>query len=73
MSSGFPTKRVSNQSSQLQRLAKNSNFTFCKFTSDTLQIANNKGADQTVRKSRLVWACVVRKPLKAGFLEAHMC
>ena len=29
---------------------------------------NNKGADQAVRMLRLVWAFVVRKPLKTGFL-----
>ena len=37
-------------------------------TYDTLQKANNKGADQTARMRRLVCACVVRKPPKTGFL-----
>ena len=39
----------------------------------TLQKAYNKGTDQTVRMRMLVCACVVRKPLKTGFLvAAHM-
>ena len=29
----------------------------------------NKGADQTAQMRRLVCACVVRKPLKTGFLR----
>ena len=32
------------------------------------QNTNNKGADQAARMRRLVCACVVRKPLKTGFL-----
>ena len=32
---------------------------------------NNKGADQTARMPRLVCACVVRKPLKTGFLASR--
>ena len=36
-----------------------------------LQIANNKGADQTARMCRLVCACVFRKPLKTGFLTSR--
>ena len=31
---------------------------------------NNKGADQTARKHRLVYACVVRKPPKTDFLAS---
>ena len=31
----------------------------------------NKGADQTARMCRLVCACVVRKPLKSGFLASR--
>ena len=42
LSSGFPTKRVLNQTLQLQRLAIK--FTCSKFTYDTFQKANNKGA-----------------------------
>ena len=38
---------------------------------DTLQNANNKGADQTARMRRLVCACVVRKPPKTGFLASR--
>ena len=36
-------------------------------TYGTFQKANNKGADQTARMRRLVWACVVRKHPKTGF------
>ena len=42
--------------------------TRCKFTYNTFQKANNKGADQTARMRKLVCACVVRKPPKTGFL-----
>ena len=47
LSSGFLTKRVSNQSPKLQRLARN--FTCGKFTDDNFQNANNKGVDQTAQ------------------------
>ena len=47
------------------------NFTSSKFTYDTFQKANNKGADQTARMRRLVCACVVRKPPKTGFLASR--
>ena len=43
----FPSKRDSNQSPQLQRLARN--FTCSKVTYGIFQIANNKGADQTAQ------------------------
>ena len=39
-----------------------------KFSYDTFNKANNKGADQTAWMRRLVCACVVRKPPKTGFL-----
>ena len=38
------------------------------FTYETIQKANNIGADQTARMRRLVCACVVRKPPETGFL-----
>ena len=38
---------------------------------DTFQKANYKGAYQTARMCRLVGACVVRKPPKAGFLTSR--
>ena len=47
------------------------NFTSSKFTYDTFQNANNRGADQTARMRRLVCACVVRKPPKTGFLASR--
>ena len=70
LSSGFLTKRVSNQSPQLQRLARKLKF-HLKFTYDTFQKANNKGADQTAWMRRLVCACVVRKLPKIGFLASR--
>ena len=47
---------------------ENRNFTRGKFTYETYQKANNKGADQSARMRRLVCVCVVRKPPKTGFL-----
>ena len=35
---------------------------------NTFQKGKNKGADQTARTGRLVCACVVRNPPKAGFM-----
>ena len=72
LSSGFLKNRDSNRSSELQRLARI--LKFClkhKFRYATFQKANNKGADQTARMRRLVCACVVRKPLKTGFLASR--
>ena len=66
LSSGFPTERVSKQSPQLQRLARNQNFTCRKITYDTFRKANNEGAYQTARMRRLVCGCAVRKPPKTG-------
>ena len=71
LSSGFPTKLVSNRSPQLQRLARKLKFHYSKFTYDTFQKANNKGANQTAGMRRLVCACVVRKPPKTGFLASR--
>ena len=68
---GFPTKAVSKQYPQLQRLAVNCNFTCRMFTFDTFQKANNKSTDQTALICRLVCACVVRKPQKTGFLASR--
>ena len=70
LSSGFPSKRVSNQSHKLQRLARKLKL-YLKVTYSTFQKANNKGADQTVRMRRLVCACVVRKPLKTDFFASR--
>ena len=50
---------------------ENWNSICSKFTYDSFQKANNKGADQTVRMRRLVCACVVRKPPKTGFLATR--
>ena len=58
---GFPKKRDSNQSPQLQRLARKLTF----------QKAYNKGADQTAQMRRLVCAFVVPKSPKTGFLVSR--
>ena len=60
LSSGFLKKPVSNQTTQLKRLARKLKFTCSKFTYGTFQY--NKGADQAARMCRLVCTCVVRKP-----------
>ena len=39
-----------------------------KFTYETFQKENNKGADQTAQMPRLVCACVVHNAPKTGFL-----
>ena len=72
ISSGFQTKRVSNQAPQLQRLARK--FEISPVASvhyDTFQKAKNTDADQTVRMRSLVCPCVDRKPLKTGFLASR--
>ena len=69
-SSGFPSKRVSNRSSQLLRLARKLKF-HLKLTYDTFKKANNKGADQAARIRRLVCACVIRNTPKTGFLASR--
>ena len=69
--SGSPTKRDSNQSSQLQRLARKLKLDkLSKLTYGTCQKANNKGTDQTAQMHRLVCAFIVRKPPKTGFLAS---
>ena len=65
---GFLTLRVSNQSPQPLRVAGKFEFyLFSKFTYDTFQIVNNKGADQTARMRRLDCACVVHKHQRQVF------
>ena len=71
LSSGFPSKRVSNRTPQLQRLARKLIFSCSQVKYGTFQKANNKGADQTARMYRLVCACVVCKPTKTGFLASR--
>ena len=44
------------------------NFACSKSGYDTFQIANIKGADQTVRVRGLICGCGVRKPPKTGLL-----
>ena len=69
LSSGFPTKRDSNQSPHLQRLPRRS-----KLRVTSLENANNKGADQSARNMRiLVCAFVVQKPPRTGFLASRPC
>ena len=53
------------------RLLENFNFTYSKFSYDTFQKVNNKGADQTVRMRRLVCTYVVLKPPEFSRVKAH--
>ena len=68
LSSGFPSKRVSNRSPQLHRLARKLKFYGIRGQIWYFPKANNIGADQTARMRRLVCAYVIRKPQKTGFL-----
>ena len=68
LSSGFPTKRVLNQSLRLNRLARILNFSRSKCRYDSSKKADNKVADETARMRRLVWAFIVtnhRRPVFA--------
>ena len=68
LSSGFPTKRDSNQSPHLQRLPRRSKLRVASLENP----ANDKCADQSARSMRmLVCAFVVRKPPKIGFLASR--
>ena len=68
MSSGFPTKLDSNQSAELQRLARKLNdCARSKSICATFQLVNNKGADQPAPKCRLDCALYVRKPRRHVF------
>ena len=49
LSLGFLTKRDSNQSPQLQRIAGILKFRSYMSRYDTIELANNKGADQTAK------------------------
>ena len=73
LSTGFLTKGVSNQSPQLQRLARKLKFPCSRFTYGAFQKANNNGADQTAQMRRLVCACYLQYP-KGRFsrVEAHI-
>ena len=57
LSSGFPTKRVLNQSLRLNRLARNFSLSKCRYDSSTN--ADNKVADETARMPRLVCTFIV--------------
>ena len=60
MSSGFTTKRVSNQSLRLNRLARGRSRDY------SSQKADNKVADDTAWMRRLVWAFIVTGFLSRG-------
>ena len=61
LSSGFPTKRVSNQSLRLNWLDRKYNFFFARGKSrdESSQKADNKVADETTWMRRLVWSLTV--------------
>ena len=71
LSSGFPSKRVSNRSPQPQRLSRMLKFHLhqvyiCNFPKKRITKALIR-----LRMRRLVCACVVRKPPKTGFLATR--
>ena len=69
LSSGFPTKRVSNQSLRLNRLdRKLIFFARGKSRDDSSQKADNKVAAETARMRRLVLAFIVTNH-RTGFLS----
>ena len=65
---GFRHSEIQTSLPSYRDALENRNFTRGKFTYETYQKANNKGADQSARMRRLVCVCVVRKPPKTGFL-----
>ena len=68
MSSAFCQSEIQTSLLSYRDNLENLNFTSSKFTYKIFQKAKNEGDDQTARMCRLVCACVVRKPLKTGFL-----
>ena len=70
----FLTKRDSNKSPHLQRLARKLKFHLWQVYIWYFAKSDNKGADQTARMRRLVCACVVRQLPEDRFSrgEAHM-
>ena len=62
---GVSDKASSNESPQLQRLARKLKIARSNLRYDTFQKPNNKGADQTIR---LVCAFVIHKPRRQVFL-----
>ena len=65
---GFRQSEIQTSLPSYRDALENRNFTRSKFTYETYQKANNKGAEQSARMRRLVCVCVVRKPPKTGFL-----
>ena len=70
LSSGFPTKRVLNQSLWLNRLAKNWNFSRSKCRYDSSKKADNKVALETAQMRRLVCAFIVTNHRRQVFAVA---
>ena len=68
--SGFPTKRVLNQSLRLNRLARNSNFSRSKCRYDSSTKADNKVADETARMRRLGCVFIVTNHRGQAFVVA---
>ena len=69
LSSGFPTKRVLNQSLRLNRLARNYSRIKCRY--DSSKKADNKVADETARMRRLVCAFIVTNFCSRGPIAIH--
>ena len=69
---GFLQSKLLNRLLSYRDSLENLNFTCIKFTYNTFQRANAKGADQTAQMRRLVCVCGVHKPLKTcGFLTSR--
>ena len=70
LTSGFPTKRDSNQSPQLQSdKLEYYNFVWSKFRFDIFQHVNNKGANQCPRMRLLVCTWLLLNPQRQLFLR----
>ena len=70
LSSGFPTKRVLNQSLRLNRLTRNGNFSRSKCRYDSSKKSDNKVADESARMCRLVCAFIVTNQRRRVFAAA---
>ena len=64
---GFRHSEIQTSLPSYRDALENRNVTLGKFTYETYQKANNKGADQSARMRRLVCVCVVRNPRRQVF------
>ena len=69
LSSGFPTKWDSNRPAKLQRLARKLKFRLLQVW--MWYFPKSEKTKALISLHCLVWACVVRNPLKPGFLATR--